>query len=96
MPEMNVRSDAVDVELFMAGATAEKNLLPNLLGGYAAQSKYSFSYPAGAALCKAGTLDLYYDAKKDTHEVAANCRQIGLADLRAWFGSFSSASLLCV
>mgnify|MGYP003704470223 CR=1 FL=1 len=54
---------AVDVELFLAGATAEKNLIPNLLGGFAAQTKYSFAYAAGTALCQAGTLDFYYDSK---------------------------------
>jgi len=54
---------AVDVELFLAGATAEKNLIPNLLGGFAAQTKYSFAYSAGPALCQAGTLDFFYDSK---------------------------------
>jgi hypothetical protein len=53
----------VDVELFLAGATAEKNLIPNLLGGFAAQTKYSFSYSAGTALCQSGTLDFFYDSK---------------------------------
>lgn len=53
----------VDVELFLAGATAEKNLIPNLLGGYAAQTKYGFSYSAATALCQSGTLDFFYDSK---------------------------------
>ena len=58
-----VPTATVDVELFLAGATAEKNLIPNLLGGFAAQTKYGFSYAAGTGLCQAGTLDFFYDSK---------------------------------
>ena len=52
---------AIDIQFFMAGATAQKNTIPNVLGGAAAETVYGFSYPAVPAICVPGTLDFFYD-----------------------------------
>ena len=57
------RSSGNLIEIFFAGATAEKNTLPALLGGRVTFTRYGFSYTGAGSLCQPGSLDIYYDAK---------------------------------
>ena len=64
---------AIDIQFFMAGATAQKNTFQNLLGGAAPQTVYGFSYPAVPAICAPGTLDFFYDSAKGSNYRAYSC-----------------------
>jgi hypothetical protein len=59
-----------DIEIFMAGATAQKNTIANLLGGYAGGKPTTwtstYTFPAVTPLCAAGTLDIFYDPAQST------------------------------
>jgi hypothetical protein len=57
-------------QIFMAGATAQKNTLPNLLGGAPAQQ----GFPIYPGICKSGTLDIFYDPKTSTLSAGSNYR----------------------
>lgn len=59
-----------DIEIFMAGATAQKNTIANLLGGYAGGKPTTwtsaYTFPAVTPLCAANTLDIFYDPAQQT------------------------------
>jgi hypothetical protein len=59
---------------FIAGATAQKNTIPNMLGGAAAQTAYAFAYPQYTAICAANSLDIFYDPAANGLTAGSNYR----------------------
>jgi hypothetical protein len=78
---------AIDIQFFMAGATAQKNTIQNLLGGAAAEvvppAPATGGFPFGAvpAICVAGTLDFFYNDAKGSNYRAYSCTLVAEAAL---------------
>ena len=73
----------ISIQFFMAGATAQKNTLPNVLGGAHAETSTAdgFSYDAVAPICAAGSLDIFYDTGSGSNYRAYSCQLVPEASL---------------